>query len=534
MDQISRLSIKLLEELCDLLRQIAERLTRTAGRLILKSLKDQDIFRDQILNVHLCSPKHHNHPPHYKMKHHADDLQIKFPIGMRVLAVDDNPTCLKLLDGLLKRCQYHVTSTTEAVTALQMLRENRNRFDLVISDVHMPDMDGFKLLEIVGLEMDIPVIMLSADSDPKLVMEGINHGACYYLVKPVHLEELRNVWQHVIRKKVESKSQPKSNNNQDKSNQGGEGGQEAGSGDPNGKFNRKRKDENADSEDNGNEDDESSTQKKPRVVWSIDLHRKFVAAVNSLGIEKAVPKRILDLMNVEGLTRENVASHLQKYRLYLKRISQQANMVVAFGGSTDASSYMRTLDGFSDFRSLSGSERLPNAALSSYAPLGMLSRLNSATGMTLHSFASPSMIQPTHTQNLTNSIAPINKFQLVNKPNHQSTLNVFQGIPTSFDPGHLQQLNKPNNQLSDFNTIDTITEQSSLYLASSSSTFLNVPPPIGDNFHDQSMVSMDGDTKIRKGNPVIRFRSPKSQQSHARISFGSLSGCGLKRRWRHL
>ena len=50
------------------------------------------------------------------------------------------------------------------------------------------------------------------------------------------------------------------------------------------------------------------------MVWSVELHQQFVNAVNSLGIDKAVPKRILDLMGVAGLTRENVASHLQKYR----------------------------------------------------------------------------------------------------------------------------------------------------------------------------------------------------------------------------
>lgn len=73
-------------------------------------------------------------------------------------------------------------------------------------------------------------------------------------------------------------------------------------------------------EENPNEDQASQTQKRPRLVWTPELHKRFVEAVAHLGIKNAVPKTIMQLMNVEGLTRENVASHLQKYRLYLKRM----------------------------------------------------------------------------------------------------------------------------------------------------------------------------------------------------------------------
>ncbi|CAK8566481.1 unnamed protein product [Lathyrus sativus] len=128
-----------------------------------------------------------------------DDSSDLFPIGMRILAVDHDPTCLQVLETLLRTYQYHVTTTNQAITALAMLQENNDNFDMVIIDVHTPDMDGFKLLELVGLEMNLPVIMLSACRDPNLVMKGISHGACDYLLKPVRLEELNNIWQHVVR-----------------------------------------------------------------------------------------------------------------------------------------------------------------------------------------------------------------------------------------------------------------------------------------------------------------------------------------------
>ncbi|MBA0828089.1 hypothetical protein Goarm_012810 [Gossypium armourianum] len=84
-----------------------------------------------------------------------------------------------------------------------MFRENMNIYDLVITSVNMPDMDAFKLLELMGLEMGLLVIMLSVHGDTKLVKKGITHGTCDYLFKPVRIAELKNIWQHVVRKKID-------------------------------------------------------------------------------------------------------------------------------------------------------------------------------------------------------------------------------------------------------------------------------------------------------------------------------------------
>eukprot|EP00195_Chlamydomonas_chlamydogama_P016216 CAMPEP_0202894706 /NCGR_PEP_ID=MMETSP1392-20130828/4048_1 /ASSEMBLY_ACC=CAM_ASM_000868 /TAXON_ID=225041 /ORGANISM="Chlamydomonas chlamydogama, Strain SAG 11-48b" /LENGTH=376 /DNA_ID=CAMNT_0049579475 /DNA_START=590 /DNA_END=1720 /DNA_ORIENTATION=- len=60
--------------------------------------------------------------------------------------------------------------------------------------------------------------------------------------------------------------------------------------------------------------------KRPRLVWTPELHKRFEEAVSKLGPIKSIPKNIMQEMNVEGLTRENVASHLQKYRLQKKAL----------------------------------------------------------------------------------------------------------------------------------------------------------------------------------------------------------------------
>ncbi|XP_023644365.1 two-component response regulator ARR11 isoform X2 [Capsella rubella] len=257
------------------------------------------------------------------------------PVGLRVLVVDDDPTWLKILEKMLKKCSYEVTTCGLAREALRLLRERKDGYDIVISDVNMPDMDGFKLLEHVGLELDLPVIMMSVDGETSRVMKGVQHGACDYLLKPIRMKELKIIWQHVLRKKLQEV--------RDIEGCGYDGGADwitrydeahfLGGGEDV-SFGKKRKDFDFEKKLLQDESDpSSSSSKKARVVWSFELHQKFVNAVNQIGCDhKAGPKKILDLMNVPWLTRENVASHLQKYRLYLSRLEKEKEIKCYSGG----------------------------------------------------------------------------------------------------------------------------------------------------------------------------------------------------------
>ncbi|KVH96468.1 two-component response regulator ARR1-like [Cynara cardunculus var. scolymus] len=362
----------------------------------------------------------------------------QFPAGLRVLVVDDDPTCLMILEKMLRTCKYEATKCNRAEVALSLLRENKNGFDVVISDVHMPDMDGFRLLVHIGLEMDLPVIMMSADDSKSVVMKGVTHGACDYLIKPVRMEALRNIWQHVVRKRKHewkdiepSVSLDEGNQQQKKQPEDPDCTSSANEG-HNCKTAKRRKDDEDEAEE---KEHSSSSSKKPRVAWSMELHQQFVAAVNQLGFDKAVPKKILDLMNVPGITRENVASHLQKYRIYLRKLGgpqQSGTINPSFMGNLDAGyGSLNELD----LQALAASGQLNQLPAQSLASLQAVALGRSANP---RSISVPLIDQ----RNVFSFENPKLRYgQVQNRHGYNSNIskqmNLLHGVPTTMEPKQL-------------------------------------------------------------------------------------------------
>ncbi|XP_047979460.1 two-component response regulator ARR14-like [Salvia hispanica] len=79
-------------------------------------------------------------------------------------------------------------------------------------------------------------------------------------------------------------------------------------------LNQKQKTEELRQERSEDSNDNHRKGLKPRLTWTKEMHQKFLDAIEILGNGNAVPKKIVEVMGVPRLSRENVASHLQKYR----------------------------------------------------------------------------------------------------------------------------------------------------------------------------------------------------------------------------
>lgn len=119
---------------------------------------------------------------------------------MRVLLVEDDATTLAVVRKLLVQCGYEVQTAENGRQAMDALERGQPRFDLVLTDVLMPEVGGTEVLERIAEEerwRQIPVVMMSSSDAQETVMKCFRLGAADFLVKPVRANELRNLWRHV-------------------------------------------------------------------------------------------------------------------------------------------------------------------------------------------------------------------------------------------------------------------------------------------------------------------------------------------------
>jgi len=116
----------------------------------------------------------------------------------RILVVDDEASLVEMTSLMLERLAYTVVGTTSSTEALKLFQTQPNRFDLVITDMAMPEMAGDRLArELWSLRPDIPVILCTGHSDRIDAERAAKLGIAGYYMKPLEMKtlatEVRNV-----------------------------------------------------------------------------------------------------------------------------------------------------------------------------------------------------------------------------------------------------------------------------------------------------------------------------------------------------
>jgi len=126
------------------------------------------------------------------------DVQINqadaFPLSARILLVDDSFVCVKFLARLLERSGFEVDVAYDGVEALEYLECDLFIYDIIITDLYMPRLDGLSLIKKVRneLQRSTPIIVLSAMSDGTLETDTLAAGAQVFMPKPAPLQDIVN------------------------------------------------------------------------------------------------------------------------------------------------------------------------------------------------------------------------------------------------------------------------------------------------------------------------------------------------------
>ena len=124
------------------------------------------------------------------------------PADLKVLVVDDFSTMRRIVRGLLKEMGCNNADEAEdGAVALNMLKNSK--FDFVVSDINMPNMNGFELLKAVKADESLrhlPVLMVTAEARKEDIVMAAQSGAAGYIVKPFTKATLEEKVQKILQK----------------------------------------------------------------------------------------------------------------------------------------------------------------------------------------------------------------------------------------------------------------------------------------------------------------------------------------------
>src|SRR5512143_974464 len=106
----------------------------------------------------------------------------------RILVVDDEPKMTALVCGELEDAGHRVTTATDPQVALKLLAAHG--FDIVVTDLSMPNVSGMQILEAALDKTGTEVIIMTAYGTVESAVKAMKKGASDYLIKPISLEEL--------------------------------------------------------------------------------------------------------------------------------------------------------------------------------------------------------------------------------------------------------------------------------------------------------------------------------------------------------
>jgi two-component system chemotaxis response regulator CheY len=122
----------------------------------------------------------------------------------RFLIVDDFSTMRRIVRNLLKEIGYNNAEEAEdGAIALNMLRASK--FDFVVSDINMPNMNGFELLKNIKADdnlKSVPVLMVTAEAKKEDIVAAAQGGAAGYIVKPFTKATLEEKVQKILQKQA--------------------------------------------------------------------------------------------------------------------------------------------------------------------------------------------------------------------------------------------------------------------------------------------------------------------------------------------